>query len=201
MSDTTSSFIGNPRDISAEEKDAIVANAMQFTGKSVAQAALESAARLKDYLINNGHFSGLVLRYEAALGSLPSVEKLIGTAPHAINEPGRATHRTALHQAAIHGHAAVCQCLITNGASLSLTDKDGNTALHHAVQLGHYDLAEKLVALGADICIKNKAGQNAIATLVTPGTQAVRLRLIELQRDYEENCNNVAEPASSCPTV
>eukprot|EP00756_Hemistasia_phaeocysticola_P021407 Hpha_TRINITY_DN15773_c0_g2::TRINITY_DN15773_c0_g2_i1::g.38961::m.38961 len=54
--------------------------------------------------------------------------------------------RTALHQAALEGHAAAVALLLRLGADPSVCDGEGGTALHLAAEAGHSDAVAALLA-------------------------------------------------------
>lgn len=63
----------------------------------------------------------------------------------------KAACATALHIAASKGYHAVAEILLTNGASVDMTNQVGMTPLHMAVVENHPNAVEVLLAHGADI--------------------------------------------------
>jgi ankyrin repeat protein len=57
---------------------------------------------------------------------------------------------TALHVAATHGHFAVCNILLQNGANVNAKTDAGVTPLHCAAQYGHLRVVNLLLEHGAD---------------------------------------------------
>ncbi len=71
--------------------------------------------------------------------------------------------KTALHFAAIRGHASTARLLAKGGTDLDVTyGRNGYTALYDAASRGHLDVARVLLALGADPDIQSVQGQTAL---------------------------------------
>ncbi|KAG6426861.1 hypothetical protein SASPL_111096 [Salvia splendens] len=78
--------------------------------------------------------------------------------------------RTALHIAALNGHTAAIQFLISVGADVDVTDREGWTPLHFAAENGHLDAVERL--LGQAVFAKyavNRDGKTAFGLAVERG--------------------------------
>eukprot|EP00933_Yihiella_yeosuensis_P073606 TRINITY_DN82315_c0_g1_i1.p1 TRINITY_DN82315_c0_g1~~TRINITY_DN82315_c0_g1_i1.p1 ORF type:complete len:206 (-),score=30.88 TRINITY_DN82315_c0_g1_i1:132-749(-) len=77
----------------------------------------------------------------------------------------RLNGKTALHYAAIDGHAELVRELIARGAATDAPDEqrgtEGMTPLIWAAMNGHLQVCEALVELGADTSIKEKGGMTA----------------------------------------
>jgi ankyrin repeat protein len=58
---------------------------------------------------------------------------------------------TALHRAALHGHAAEAEWLLLSGDDVGRTVNDGRTALLYAARHGHVALVGLLLESGADV--------------------------------------------------
>ena len=91
--------------------------------------------------------------------------------------------RTALHQASMHGHAAVAQVLLDNGADVSSTDQMGFTALHLGTSQQHVDVVRLLIAHRANVLARAHSVVEDGVTLngVTPVDSAI-LASLESQR-------------------
>jgi len=64
---------------------------------------------------------------------------------------------TALHKAAIKGHAELCEVLITDAkCSIDIRDNWGSSPLHVAVVYGNAGVARALVEASANIEAKQK---------------------------------------------
>jgi ankyrin repeat protein/L-ascorbate metabolism protein UlaG (beta-lactamase superfamily) len=57
---------------------------------------------------------------------------------------------SALHMAAVQGHAGTVEHLLKGGASVTAKDDEGNTPLDVASRYGHADVVDLLIAHGAD---------------------------------------------------
>src|SRR5262249_31441969 len=65
---------------------------------------------------------------------------------------------SALIEAAYHGNADIVAYLLTQGASLESSTKDGLTALAFACKAGHTDIARMLLSYGANLFSACKRG-------------------------------------------
>ena len=94
----------------------------------------------------------------ALAGNLPTV-KLLREARAEINHPGW----TPLQYAAINGHNAVIEYLISTGADLALAAPNGATPLMLAVLSNKGDTVKLLVGFGFDLDARNDKGETALA--------------------------------------
>ena len=72
--------------------------------------------------------------------------------------------KTALHYAARSGNSDICSLLLSRGANVSQTDKDGDTPLHFAAYNHHVDICQLLVDHKADVTSVNNEGQTPLHT-------------------------------------
>lgn len=70
--------------------------------------------------------------------------------------------RSALHEAAAAGHAAICQALLEAGADADPRDGEGRTPLLDAARSGTQATLEVLLAAGADAGACDASGANAL---------------------------------------
>ncbi|MFT4257664.1 MAG: ankyrin repeat domain-containing protein [Pseudoxanthomonas sp.] len=73
-----------------------------------------------------------------------------------------ARDRTALHEAALAGHAGIVEGLLDAGAEVNAADIDGCTPWLDAARGGSLDVLEKLVAAGAYVNATDILGRNAL---------------------------------------
>ena len=73
---------------------------------------------------------------------------------------------TALHFASEYGNADICLLLLSRGANVSPTDKNGNTPLHLAAACYYVDICQLLVDHKADVTSVNNKGQTPLHTAV-----------------------------------
>ena len=93
---------------------------------------------------------------------------------------------TALHEAAMFGHAKVVEILIRAGADIN-AKKDGEvTALHEAAMFGHTKVVGILIGAGADINAKTNYGLTALDVAVMSDYAEVAKILIEAGADIKE---------------
>ena len=94
------------------------------------------------------------LTLSAKLGRTSMVTSLLqkGAEPNFYSscEDGRASGRTALHEACKSGHLQVVDCLLTHGCDVNVSDRRGWTPIHVAISHGKTDVAFKLLEHGAD---------------------------------------------------
>lgn len=90
-----------------------------------------------------------------------------------INSVESASNRTAMHKAALFGHAHVVEYLLQSGAVVNLQDADGDTPLHDAAKYGHTAVVEALVKGGADKDIVNREGKTPGALAASNGKEAI----------------------------
>lgn len=104
--------------------------------------------------------------------------------------------RSALHQAALAGHADIAEALLAAGADLHARDEQQRTPWLEAARGGHAAVIEVLAAAGADVHAVDAAGCNALrlacaAERVSP---ALVRRLLELGVDPEQADANGRRP-------
>ena len=90
--------------------------------------------------------------------------------------------RSALHEAAVAGHAAICQALLEAGAEVDVRDGEGRTPLLEAARCGAHAALEVLLAAGADAGACDAAGANALhlaCTAEAPAPALVQLLLAQ----------------------
>jgi ankyrin repeat protein len=102
----------------------------------------EQAAQVTEKASPNATDLTVALHASARAGEVPQIERLLKQGA-LINAPD-AAGRTPLILAAMNGHAALVERLLTLGANPALTDRDGLTALQHARQLGYQQIADLL---------------------------------------------------------
>ena len=86
--------------------------------------------------------------------------------------------RTAMHLAAMHGHAAVLQQLAAAGADPSPLDQDQKTPLHLAVEAGREEAAAALVAVGGMVDPAAAAKCNLLHAAIRTGDGRLSITLI-----------------------
>ncbi len=100
------------------------------------------------------------LHLSAASGNLEAVELLLAPPVGADPRAARANNFTPLHAAAMHGHAPVCEALLTAGAEVNVqTDPQGYAPLHSAAFAGHLEAIRVLLAHGANRTLVNYRGE------------------------------------------
>ena len=93
--------------------------------------------------------------------------------------------RSALHEAAVAGHAAIAQALLEAGADVDARDGDGRTPLLEAARTGTVGALDVLLAAGADARANDANGANALhlaCAAETPSPSLVR-QLLALDVD------------------
>ncbi len=101
-----------------------------------------------------------------------------------VGTPGRGA-RTALHEAALAGHAEIVTALLAAGADPQLRDAAGRTPWLEAVRALHAGVVEQLAAHPLDVGMTDGEGRNAVMLAVAGERSALPLvrRLLELGVD------------------
>ena len=107
----------------------------------------------------------------------------------AVNEAGR----SALHEAALAGHAEIVDALLAAGASPALADRSGATALHEAARGGHLLVLERLLrdlpgGGAVEVASQDGGGRNvlALACMAEGATPALVRQLLALGIDPQQ---------------
>lgn len=76
---------------------------------------------------------------------------------------------TALHYAALAGHAELVATLLEAGADINARSTNGSTAIMMAVRESHAELAKRLLEAGANPALKNDYDDDAVAWAMQQG--------------------------------
>jgi len=89
--------------------------------------------------------------------------------------------RSALHEAALHGHVGIIQALLAAGADADTADAEGRSPLLETVWGGHLDALDALIKANADVHRLDGRGRNALALACLSERPSVLLveRLLE----------------------
>jgi hypothetical protein len=82
----------------------------------------------------------VALRKASAAGRYKDAVILVANIKGTINQPGAESGKTALHQAALHGHASIYQLLEQNGASAAITDSANKNPEQYAKEFSHEEI-------------------------------------------------------------
>ncbi len=83
-------------------------------------------------------------------GDLTKVEQILLVRPHLIAVQTNRHAWTLLHMAASGGNPKMTELLISKGAAVNATNRDGKSPLHYAAGKGHLNVVEALLAHFAD---------------------------------------------------
>ncbi|XP_013419676.1 ankyrin repeat domain-containing protein 39-like [Lingula anatina] len=87
---------------------------------------------------------------------------------------------TALHYASRNGHLAVCELLLTSGASVNVQTRAGAaTPLHRAAYCGHQDILQLLMKYGAREDMVDSDGKTALHKAAENGHSGCMALLVE----------------------
>lgn len=99
------------------------------------------------------------LRQAASQGQFSLVSDLVKNgAQFSSDQEGR----TALHYAALNGHAEICKFLLQQGCSMNEKDVLGYTPLHRAASKGHTEAIDLLLKAKCDVDSQDEHGNGAI---------------------------------------
>ena len=115
-------------------------------------------------------------------GDVAEVNRLIATGAD-INAVNNKYGRTALHAAALEGHAGIVKVLIAAGADVNAAKNNGVAALYNAALEGHAEVAKLLIAAGADVNVANYYGNMALNTAAILGHAGIVKILIAAGAD------------------
>jgi len=117
------------------------------------------------------------LHWAAVSGSVEAVRLLLAQPVEADPRAARGNNFTPLHSAAMRGHAAVCEVLLTAGAQVNVqTDPQKYAPLHSAAFAGHIDAIRVLLVHGADRSLVNYRNEKPADTARRTGqTEAMRV--------------------------
>jgi ankyrin repeat protein len=105
------------------------------------------------------------LHLAAGAGQLEAVNYLLSADVGADPRAARVNNFTALHAAAMHGHAAVCEILLQAGAEVNVqTSPQRYAPLHSAAFAGHMDAIHILLAHAANPELLNYRGERPADT-------------------------------------
>ena len=97
-----------------------------------------------------------------------------------VNEMGLKTKMTALHNAALLGHKAVIEALLSWGAIVDPKDHTGWTPIYFACQDGHLDCVLALLKAGASVSVPDNHGGLPIHM----AAQQNRVEIVRALLDY-----------------
>ncbi|XP_068637012.1 protein VAPYRIN-like [Aristolochia californica] len=96
-----------------------------------------------------------------------------------LEKPGRVLNfcdqygLTALHSAAIKGHAEIVAMLAEFGMDVESRDVEGHTPLHLAVESGSRDAVETLIDRGANVNARSKRGATPLYMAILMGNESI----------------------------
>ena len=79
-----------------------------------------------------------------------------------VNAVDGGVRRTALHYAVMFGNPEICSFLLSRGANVNPTDKDGNEPLHAAARRKNADICQLLVDHQANVTSRNNDGDTPL---------------------------------------
>eukprot|EP00435_Cladocopium_sp_Y103_P033054 s3074_g8.t1 len=119
-------------------------------------------------------------------GKLGAVRHLLRTEPDAVTKKSSADGGTALHRAALRGHAEICRVLLAAKAEVDArTYSDGNTPLHLAAFNGHVEVVKLLLEARASVIVEDNKGNNPLDDAISKGHDEIvtmLVRSLKLQR-------------------
>ena len=123
----------------------------------------------------------LLSRAAISLPSVPAKEIVLIDARADVNAKEYSIGLTALIIAALEGHHAVVQVLLTKGAEVNAKDMSGTTPLIAATKNGHAAVVQALLAKGPNVNMKDFSGKTALMHAATEGyTDIVKALLAQM---------------------
>jgi hypothetical protein len=117
-------------------------------------------------------------------GNIGKVKSLLEANPK-LAEAALEDGMTALHLAALEGHAAIARLLLEHHAPINARGPRGETPLHLATYGGHSTVAEVLLEQGADLQATNAAGETALHLAARKGHTALAELFVESKADLQ----------------
>ena len=105
-------------------------------------------------------------------GDLQKVERILLARPHLIGTRTNKHEWSLLHMAASGGNSRMVELLVSRGASVNASTKDGKLPLHYAAGKGHLDITRCLIANHADTHATYK-GKTALDVAIERGKYQV----------------------------
>jgi ankyrin repeat protein len=143
----------DPNTVNEQGEPALLTAAREGSA-AIVKALLRARVKVN---VKNEHGDTAIML--AALGGDLAVVKLLREAGAEINHPGW----TPLQYAAINGHDAVIEYLLSSGADLALVAPNGVTPLMLAVHANKPDTVKLLIGYGFDVGARNDRGETALA--------------------------------------
>ena len=129
----------------------------------------------------------------AAEGDLETVRSLLADDPGLLDSRN-ARNETALHGAAMGGHADLVAFFLDSGIPVDIGDNEGSTALDCVAIYGYPDLARSLIERGADINHSDDLGMAPLHFACYNGNAAIAALLLERGADVHATNRNGATP-------
>ncbi len=135
-----------------------------FHVTETAEAAAEMKRRLDEAHVDVRD----ALANAIAAGNIEEVKRRLGRQARRINDRRPATGSTPLNDAAFRGNLEIVKLLLTRGADVNATNRDGNTALISAAFMCRTDVVRLLLKKGASTSHKNNRGESVIEIMSRP---------------------------------
>lgn len=97
---------------------------------------------------------------------------------------------SALRLAARYGHSRIAQALLTRGARVNSSDREGWTALHWAARNDHEEIVKLLIARGADPNARSNRQTTPIFSAASSGNTAIVAALVTSGADVNARDND-----------
>ncbi|XP_059489715.1 uncharacterized protein LOC132204878 [Neocloeon triangulifer] len=102
-----------------------------------------------------------VLHLACIVGQLENIHYLLGIKGFSLGKKSK-NGKTSLHYAAIRGHIAVAEFLLSNGADVNARDDKNETPLTYAACYSNKEMCQLLVKNDADLSAVNSGGNDAL---------------------------------------
>nr|XP_034375827.1 ankyrin repeat domain-containing protein 7-like [Arvicanthis niloticus] len=133
---------------------------------------------------HNGYDPVGPLQRAATVGDLDTLERLIHSSEHHVDESDR-RGRTSMHYACAHNHPEAVILLLENASNINIQDDEGSTPLIKATQQENVDCVSLLLSHNADPNLIDVNGNTAFLHAVSRGNIPIVKMLLEHNVDFE----------------
>ncbi|XP_076769850.1 uncharacterized protein LOC117722074 [Arvicanthis niloticus] len=147
-------------------------------------SCMKHQKKKKFVVYHNGYDPVGPLQRAATVGDLDTLERLIHSNEHHVDESDR-RGRTSMHYACAHNHPEAVILLLENESNINIQDDEGSTPLIKATQQENVDCVSLLLSHNADPNLIDLNGNTAFHHAVSRGNIPIVKMLLEHNVDFE----------------